>query len=400
MADYDRWKKAVEDTFPFEEGQTIIDKDVVIELLYRSDQNRQIPYHNPGNFPYTRGGSSQLQKPLIMQKVNMRDGEEQVERRVKEMSEADIDCLQLILPCDIWSEEVFEYQHEIEKMIRIFQNTKVQLLMEAGKLQKPIIEKLTSCTNWHEKTQIKGAILVDPLQSLIFKNNNDQQKERYRSLADCIEMSIFPHIRLLQIDTEPYRLLGVNVVMELALAMAVGVEYIEQLRKHDIEPNEVSKKMMFTFSIGSYIGVEIAKLRAFRTLWASVMKEYKADPLAQQAWIEARTARELQVENDPHMSIVKATVSGLAAILGGANHLFIRPNLDEHLARQAALILRDEAFLYFPIDSVGGSYYIEALTEQLAEKSWNLFLDIERQGGIVAAWTGGWLEKHIMGGKI
>ncbi|GAE31185.1 methylmalonyl-CoA mutase family protein [Alkalihalobacillus hemicellulosilyticus] len=345
-----------------------------------------------------------MTKPLIIQTIPLKE-KRVTEARMKEAIDEDVDGIEFLLSFPESQARGKDGLCELEGLLQAFPLTKTGLHIKSGELQQVFIDLLDNLTTEDEKKHIQGAVTADPFWQFIKEElANEQQSQQYETIAKLIRDTPFTNIRLIGIHTGGYRQLGANVITEVALALAIGVEYIEGIAKKHIHPSVIGKSMVFSFSMGSYLSIEIAKIRAFRALWAVVMKEYCAEPTAQKAWIEARADPSLQVKDDPHLSIVKATVSALAAILSGVHQLSVRPfeenrsnsRLNDRLARHATMILRDEAFLHFPIDSIGGSYYIESLTEQIAEKAWKRFIGIEQQGGIERARRNGWLKTYVM----
>ncbi|MCK0473500.1 methylmalonyl-CoA mutase family protein [Halalkalibacter sp. APA_J-10(15)] len=406
MENYNKWKRAVDQILTPKEQKTMIDEDIVLDLLYHkvSHINQAIPYHEPGQFPFMRGHTANLTKPLIIQSIPMRE-KEVTEARMKEALEEEVDGIELLLSFSESQAGKKDGIYKLEELLKVLPLTKTELHIKAGKLQQAFIDLLASLTTEDEKRHIQGAITADPFWLFMEeKLTYEQQSQQYETIAKLIRHSPFTNIRLIGINTGGYRQLGANVITEVALALAIGVEYIEGIARGRIQPSVIGKSMVFSFSVGSYLSIEIAKIRAFRALWAVVMKEYCAETIAQKAWIEARADPLLQVKGDPHLSIVKVTVSAIAAILSGVQQLSVRPfdenesntHLNDRLARHAMMILRDEAFLHFPIDSIGGSYYIESLTEQIAEKAWKRFIGIEQQGGVERARRNGWLKAYVM----
>ncbi|MBS4217214.1 methylmalonyl-CoA mutase [Bacillus sp. FJAT-49711] len=213
-----------------------------------------------------------------------------------------------------------------------------------------------------------------------------------------------PRLKTILIDSAPYHNSGANAVQELAASLAEAIFYIEEMRKIGWEPYKTIQKMIFHFSIGSNFFMEVAKLRAFRSLWRTVSSAYKVDPEEGNPLISAETSAFTKSLLDPHMNILRSGNEAFAAVIGGVDFLHVTPfnsisNLADEfsmrIARNTQLILREEAYLNKVIDPAGGSFYIESLTSNLIEKAWELFQDIDEKGGIYSVLQNGSFQRMI-----
>ncbi|HOJ03846.1 MAG TPA: methylmalonyl-CoA mutase family protein [Bacteroidota bacterium] len=212
---------------------------------------------------------------------------------------------------------------------------------------------------------------------------------------------------VLGVHADSFHNAGANSVQELAFAVAAGVEYIHQMSDRDITAAEVAPHLRFTFAVGSNFFMEIAKLRAARMLWAMVMKEFGVDGEQHQALrLHVRTSRWFATKYDPWVNMLRGTVESLAAAVGGADSMYTAPfdevvapptEFSRRIARNVQLLLREESHINHVVDPAGGSYYIETLTAELADKAWALFQDVEAEGGFLAAMRTGFLQEHIAG---
>ncbi len=147
------------------------------------------------------------------------------------------------------------------------------------------------------------------------------------------------------------------------------------------------------FAIGSNHFMEIAKLRAARLLWPAVASAFGAAPGIR---IHARTAGENKTHYDPSVNLLRVTTEALSAVLGGCDSLTVTPcGFDAHLADNVHHILREESHLDKVLDPGAGSYYIEALTDEVASRAWGLFLEIEQAGGWAACQASGAIDAAL-----
>jgi methylmalonyl-CoA mutase len=183
--------------------------------------------------------------------------------------------------------------------------------------------------------------------------------------------------QLLTIDVRPFYQGPEQVVEELAAAVRAGVNQLDHLAEAGVEHAAVHPHLHFQFDLGTSYFIDLCKLRAFRLLWANVQKAYgltdQPSPI-----IEAHLAPSSQTD-DPNTNMIHATTQAMSAVLGGANRLFVLPSdavtgestaFGRRIARNVQHILKMESYLDRVADPAAGSYYLEGVTERLAELAW------------------------------
>jgi methylmalonyl-CoA mutase len=183
---------------------------------------------------------------------------------------------------------------------------------------------------------------------------------------------------------------GATSAEELGLTIAAAVDLLAEMQQRGLDPDNVAGSLTFSFAIGPHILIQIAKLRAFRLLWAQALRAFGVAPEHARARIHARTARWNRTGQDPHVNILRATTESVSAILGGADSLSVAP-FDEYcaepneasrrLARNTQLILKHEALFDRVADPGAGSYCLEVLTDSIARNAWEILQRIEAGGG-------------------
>ncbi len=199
---------------------------------------------------------------------------------------------------------------------------------------------------------------------------------------------------------------GATAVQELAFTLADGFTYVERGIARGLDVDEFAPRLSFFWDIHNDFFEEIAKLRAARRIWARHMKErYGAkDPRSWMMRFHAQTAGVTLTAQQPMNNVVRVAYQGLAAVLGGTQSLHTN-SMDETLAlpteRAVQVALRTQQILAYEtgvpnvIDPLGGSYYVEALTDQMERQAEALFEEIEQAGGVVRALENGWLQRKI-----
>ncbi len=219
-----------------------------------------------------------------------------------------------------------------------------------------------------------------------------------------------PLLATVLVDTAAYHDAGANAVQELAIGLATGVAYLRAMTGRGLHINTAANGIQFQFAVGGQFFMEIAKLRAARLLWAQAVTAFGGDDYFAALHIHARTARRNKSAIDPHVNILRATTEALAAVVGGAESICVAPfdepagtsdDFSRRVARNIQVILQEEAHLASRdvltqlMDTAGGSYAVETLTDQLAHEAWALFQEIERRGGILAALESGFIQSDI-----
>jgi methylmalonyl-CoA mutase len=213
-----------------------------------------------------------------------------------------------------------------------------------------------------------------------------------------------PALRTIGVDGRQWAEAGGNAAQELAGALAAATEYLRALRARGLDLETIVPRLRATFSVGPQFFMEIAKLRAWRPLLVRVVVALGGAPtLVARAATHAATARWNQTRLDPHVNILRATTEAFAAVLGGVDALHIAPfdsatggggaDFSRRIARNVHALLAEEFGATTPADPVGGSWYGETLTDELARRAWALFQQIEAQGGLTAALRAG-LPQH------
>ena len=197
---------------------------------------------------------------------------------------------------------------------------------------------------------------------------------------------------------------GATGVDEIGFALAAGVDFLAAMADRGTPVDRTASAIEFNFAIGSNYFFQIAKLRAFRMVWARAVESFGGSHEAARARIAARTSRWNKTVYDPHANILRATTETMAAALGGADSVTVVPfdacyeqpdEASRRLARNTQLMLKHEASMGRVADAGGGSYYIEALTEFFAHESWKRMQEIEARGGYCKACAEGAIAEAL-----
>ena len=215
----------------------------------------------------------------------------------------------------------------------------------------------------------------------------------------------YPNATAVKVDTVAYHNAGATSAQDLAFAVATAVDYLRAMTEAGLDIDTATRQIVFGISLGTQFFRTIAKLRALRQMWAKVVTGCGgSEAAARSSRIHVRTSKRVLTKRDPWVNLLRNTVCCFAGAVGGADSITTLPldaeiglsdNFSRHLARNTQIILQEESHLNRQIDPAGGSWFVERLTDQLAEKAWALFRTIESRGGMRQAVTDGWVADQI-----
>ncbi len=256
--------------------------------------------------------------------------------------------------------------------------------------------------------QLSGTIQNDILKEFMVRNTYIYPPgPSMRIVADIIEHTSQHMPRFNSISISGYHMqeAGATADLELAFTIADGLEYVRTATARGLDVDEFAGRLSFFFAIGMNVFMEVAKLRAARLLWHRVMTGFgPTKPGSLMLRTHCQTSGVSLTESDPYNNVVRTTVEALAAVLGGTQSLHTN-SFDEALglptdssariARNTQLILAEETGVPKVVDPLAGSYYVERLTADLAEKAWAIIEEVEGLGGMTKAVESGMPKLRI-----
>jgi methylmalonyl-CoA mutase len=256
--------------------------------------------------------------------------------------------------------------------------------------------------------KLSGTIQNDILKEFMVRNTYIYPPTpSMRIVADIIEHTakFMPKFNSISISGYHMQEAGATCVQELAFTLADGLEYTRAALSKGLKIDEFAGRLSFFFCLGMNFFMEIAKLRAARLLWARMIKDFnpiKAESLALRT--HCQTSGVSLTEQDPYNNIIRTTIEAMAGILGGTQSLHTN-SFDEALAlpsavssriaRNTQLIIAEETGIPHVIDPLGGSYYVESLTQSVANAAWALIQEVEGLGGMTKAVESGMPKLRI-----
>ncbi|WP_027382215.1 methylmalonyl-CoA mutase family protein [Epilithonimonas caeni] len=251
-------------------------------------------------------------------------------------------------------------------------------------------------------------------EKAIFINNPDlaehiltEGTNRYFSLIDVFSddknAKINEHLagellsksfeRQIGVDVSLHQNAGASIIHQLVFALAKSKELVEKFGQ------EILEKLVFRFAIGSNYFFEIAKIRAFKYLFNQLSKEFEKDLVP---YIFAETSFRNKAKNDADNNLIRSTLELASAMIGGADAVFSndykienQTELSKEISFKQQIVLAYESIINVFEDASSGSYFVEDITQQFAEKSWKLFIEIEEKGGYLELLRSGEIHKMI-----
>ena len=246
--------------------------------------------------------------------------------------------------------------------------------------------------------KLSGTIQNDILKEFMVRNTYIYPPEpSMRIVADIIEYTskYMPKFNSISISGYHIQEAGANSALELAFTLADGLEYVRTALSRGLDIDKFAPRLSFFFAIGMNFFMEIAKLRAARYLWAKLISQFNPkDPKSMALRTHCQTSGWSLTAQDPYNNVIRTTIEALAAVLGGTQSLHTNA-LDEALAlptdfsariaRNTQLIIQEETNICNVIDPLGGSYYVENLTNELIKEAEKIIAEVEALGGMTKA---------------
>ncbi|MBR5469005.1 MAG: methylmalonyl-CoA mutase small subunit [Paludibacteraceae bacterium] len=371
-----------------------------VQPMYRSENLEGINIETlPGEFPYVRGTKSD-NKWLVRQDIAVENIADANAKALDVLNKG-VDSLGFSIPADLVSAE------NLATLLKGILPECVELNFSTCLCKTAELTKLLTNYFKSENVDLKkacGSIAFDPFKKPLIKGKVFEGNiwDAYKEVLDAGK------------ELEGYRVIAVNPVYfnnagafiyeELAYAMAWGNDIIANLTEQGMDACEVAGDIKFNFGVSGNYFMEIAKFRAARLLWATIVKQYTEHACAQKIKVHASTSEWNKTIYDAYVNLLRTQTESMAATLGGVDSLTVLPfdktyktpdDFSERIARNQQLLLKEESHFDKVADPSAGSYYIENLTISLAEQAWNLFLEIEEKGGFYTAVANGEIQNAV-----
>ena len=354
----------------------------------------------PGEFPYLRGTKKDNNEWLVRQEIRVECPKE-ANAKALDILNKGVDSLSFHVKA---KELNAEY---IETLLNDIQAECVELNFST--CQGHVVELANLLVAYFQKKdydvkKLKGSINYDFFNKMLTRGKEKgDMVQTAKALIEAIQP--LPFYRVLNVNAISLNNAGAYISQELGYALAWGNEYMNQLTDAGIPAAVVAKKIKFNFGISSNYFLEIAKFRAGRMLWANIVNEYKPEcECACKMIAHAETSTFNLTLFDAHVNLLRTQTETMSAALAGVNSITVTPfdktyktpdDFSERIARNQQLLLKEECHFNKVVDPAAGSYFIENLTVSIAKQAWDLFLNVEEEGGMLEAVKAGKVQEAV-----
>ena len=421
----DQWQKSFEKETKIDSVDSFInssDEGIDIKPIYTEQDLNNLEFIEkdslPGQWPFTRGPKASMytNRPwTIRQYAGFSTAEESNEFYRKNLESGQKG---LSVAFDLPTHRGYDSDDElvmgdvgkagvaidtVEDMKILFNNIPLNEMSVSMTMNGAVLPILSSFIVSGEeqnvgRDELSGTIQNDILKEFMVRNTYIYPPDpSMKIVADIIEYTSkeMPKFNSISISGYHMQEAGADNVLELAYTLADGIEYVRAAKSKGLDVDEFAPRLSFFFAIGTDFFMEIAKLRAARTLWARIMKDFGAKKeKSLMLRTHCQTSGVSLTEKDPYNNIIRTSYEALSAVLGGTQSLHTN-SFDEaialptdesaRIARNTQLILQNETGVTKTVDPLAGSYFIESLTDQLSKKAWDIIQEVEELGGMTKA---------------
>jgi len=378
-----------------------LDEGFDVQPFYQQEHIASLKHLQPlpGKFPFVRGKNAGGNKWRVNQIFEIKDPAE-AGKKARTALENGADSLTFA-----FGEQIMPDDKALGKLLQNIDGEKTMLHFNVaspvGLLQS--LQKFVRKSGWNPE-KVTGSVHNDPL-AYFSLHGQFRDENPFASLSRSMKAaSGLPAFRVITVDGTIFHNTGGTTVSEMAFTLAAGSFYMQLLTDKGFPADEVAGRMQFSLAVGSNYFMEIAKFRAFRYLWAQILKACGVKEENAAASVQAVSAFRNKTVYDPYVNMLRTTTETMSAILGGADTITVLPfdlayetptEMANRVARNQQLILKEESYFDKVTDPAAGSYYIENLTANLIEKSWELFLKTDDLGGYHNAVKKGFVQDII-----
>ena len=375
-----------------------------VQPMYRLENMQDLKNLDclPGEFPFVRGNKKDNNDWYVRQDIVVEDLAE-ANKKALDVLNRGVNSLGVVLNgCQEFTKA------DMEVLLKDICLECVEINFVAGCKKGSILDAFKAVVEERgiAPEKIQGGINVDPLTALTRKGKNCCDKPFENVKVNLEKMAAYKNFKTIEVGGYVFNNSGSSIVQELGFSLAAGVEYLDKLTDAGMKIDEVAPKIRFHFATGSKYFMEIAKLRAARYLWAHIVKAYNPSCDCKcKMNIHAETSEWNKTVYDPNVNMLRTQTETMSAVLGGVDSFTVHPfddtfechpsDVAERVARNQQLLLKEESHFAKIVDVAGGSYYIEELTQNIAEAAWKLFLETQEQGGYIEALKKGFVQAAV-----
>lgn len=371
-----------------------------VRPYYRAEDLQYIKHlgSEAGEFPYVRG-TKENNNWLVRQTITV--------ECPKEANKTALDALMRGAESICFDITTKEFSSEDMKTLLSGIELKAIEINFKGSCMAKIAELFMSkvVVDGYAKEDISASFSIDPIiNGLSLKGTLcSEAKTKIKSLVE--KYKEFKRVRFVTVNGDTFANCGSTIVQELALSLSVAHDYLVMLMGEGLTIDEAARTIKFNLAISSNYFMEIAKFRAGRMLWANIVSSYNPSKnCPAKMKVHATTSKFNMTVYDPYVNMLRGTTESMSAAIAGVSSIEVLPfdsiyetptEFSSRIARNTQLLLKEESHFNQVADAAGGSYYIEKLTESIANCVWDLFKTIEEKGGYADAFRAGYIQSII-----
>lgn len=379
------------------------DEGFRVAPYYRAENLKDIDYLEslPGEFPFTRGGQVSANDWDIVQEISEEElakaNRIAVESVAKGATSVTLSVKKVNTLADM---ETLLHGLDLNKVGVQFHHAVAYI--PVVKLFKEYVEK-----NNFDKNKIHGCLHFDAVVYFLKKTRfYRSQEEDMGEMLELLKLTAdMPGFAVVNVNALALHNAGATLVQEMGYGLAIANEYLAFATDHGVAIDDVAGKIWLTLSVGGYYFMEIAKLRAIRLLWSTMVEQYQ--PKSQKTCLlHVNTVASTWNKTiyDPYVNMLRSTTEGMSAAIGGADSIALKPfdtaykeadDFSRRISRNVQILLKEESYFNKVVDPAAGSYYVENLTNSLAEHAWKLFKEVEKAGGAIAQIADGTVKAEV-----
>ena len=375
-----------------------------VKPYYRAEDLEGLEYldSNPGQVPFTRGKHTSDNEWEVRQDIRVHDPKE-ANRIALDAVERGATALGLCAK-DIAT---------VDNMAALFKGIYINAVSINFMCSKDYLQTLKLYVEYAKKqgfdtNELCGSCDFDMFRYALkhgrFHRGEENDIKAAKELVEYAHEAL-PKFRVLGVSGSQLHNAGSNIVQELGFSLAAANELVARLTEAGCKMEHAARAITLNVGIGSTYFMEIAKIRAARLLWSKIVEQYKPQcDCAYKLFINATTSEWNQSVYDPYVNMLRSTTETMSAAIAGADSISVLPfdnaykNADDfgyRIARNQQLLLKEESYMDKIVDPAAGSYYIENLTNNIAQGAWAIFLKVEEMGGYCRALREGYVQDQV-----
>jgi len=375
-----------------------------VKPYYRTEDLQNLEYldSNPGQKPYTRGKHTDNNVWDIRQDITEKDP--------AKANAIALDALKRGATSLAFCTKGIASEKDMEALLKGIYVDAINVNFTCAEDYLAVLKMYVAVAkkNGFDTKKLEGSCNFDMYRYALTHGDFHRGEEGdYKAAAELLAYAKeeLPLFKVFTVNGNVIHNAGSNIVQELGFTLSAANDLMAHLTDMGCKVEDVAKRIVFSFATGSTYFMEIAKIRAARLLWSKIVEQYKPEcDCAYKVFIHTTSSRWNKSIYDPYVNMLRTTTETMSAAIAGADSISVAPfdtaykEADEfgyRIARNQQILLKEESYLDKIVDPAAGSYYIENLTNSIAQYAWELFVTVEGKGGFAQAIKEGFVQSEV-----